>query len=249
MTEKPYKRFEIDLYEPIKEYFTLQGYDVYGEVNECDIAAVKEQELILIEMKLTLNIDLLMQATKRQRLTNQVYVAIPKPNISFRSKKWKDTCHLVRRLELGLIIVSFKEEVAQAETLFHPTSFDRKKSMQRSGKKRSDMLKEMEGRLSDFNIGGSSQTKIITAYKENCIHIACCLLHYGSLSPKTLRKMGTGEKTLTILNKNYYGWFNRVSRGMYMINDIGKNELDVIPELYSHYCEVVKKHEEMYIPN
>ena len=183
-----------------------------------------------------------MQATKRQRLTNQVYVAIPKPKISFRSKKWKDTCHLVRRLELGLIIVSFQEEVAVAEIIFHPTSFDRKKSMQRSTKKRSDMLTEIAGRLSDFNIGGSSQTKIITAYKENCIHIACCFLHYGPLSPKSLREMGTGEKTFTILNKNYYGWFDRVSRGIYTINDTGKNELGAIPELYSHYCEVVKKH-------
>ena len=55
MSDKTKKRYEIDLYQPIKEYFTQQGYDVYGEVNECDIAAVKEQELILIEMKLTLN--------------------------------------------------------------------------------------------------------------------------------------------------------------------------------------------------
>jgi hypothetical protein len=241
MTNKEIKRYEVDLYKPVKEYFAQQGYDVHGEVNECDVAAVKGQELVLVELKLTLNIELLVQATKRQRLTNHVYVAIPKPKLSFRSKKWKDICHLVRRLELGLIIVTFPEDGERAEIVFHPASFDRKKSMQRSKKKRLDMLTEIKGRLKDYNIGGSSQTKIMTAYKESCIHIACCLLRYGPLSPKTLREMGTGEKTSMILTKNYYGWFNRVRRGTYTISNIGKSELLIFPELSNHYYELVRE--------
>jgi hypothetical protein len=249
MRDKETKRYEVDLYKPVKEYFTQQGYVVHGEVNECDVAAVKDQELVLIELKLTLNIDLLVQAAKRQRLTNHVYVAIPKPKLSFRSKKWKDICHLVRRLELGLIIVLFLEDDARAEIVFHPEYFDRKKSMQRSKKKRNDMLAEIEGRLGDYNVGGSSQTKIMTAYKENCIHIACCLLQSGPLSPKSLREMGTGEKTSTILNKNYYGWFDRIQRGTYMINDTGKNELQAFPNLLSHYHQVVRETTSVYLDN
>lgn len=241
MQDKDTKRYEVDLYNPVKEYFTQQGYDVHGEVNECDVAAVKEQVLVIVELKLSLSLDLLIQATKRQRLTNEVYVAIPKPKINFRSKKWKDICHLVRRLELGLILVTFLEDDARSEIVFPPTTFDRKKSMQRNKKKRNAMLTEIEGRLGDYNIGGSSQTKIMTAYKENCIHIACCLLQAGPLSPKTLREMGTGEKTLTILNKNYYGWFDRIRRGTYMISDAGKGELHEFPDLFNHYHEVVKE--------
>ena len=247
MLDKETKRYEVDLYKPIKEYFTQQGYVVHGEVNECDVAAVKEQELVLIELKLSLSIDLLIQATKRQRLTNEVYVAIPRPKLNFRSKKWKDSCHLVRRLELGLILVSFLGDDAQAEIVFHPASFDRKKSMQRSKKKRIAMLTEIEGRLGDYNIGGSNQTKIMTAYKENCIHIACCLLQSGPLSPKSLRKMGTGEKTLTILNKNYYGWFDKIQRGIYMISDTGKSELHEYPDFFSHYHEVVRETASAYL--
>ncbi|WP_186670724.1 DUF2161 domain-containing phosphodiesterase [Sporosarcina sp. BP05] len=247
MQDKESKRYEVDLYKPVKEYFTQQGYDVHGEVNECDVAAVKEQELVLIELKLSLSIDLLIQATKRQRLTNEVYVAIPKPKLNFRSKKWKDSCHLVRRLELGLILVSFIEDDARAEIVFHPASFDRKKSMQRSKKKRNAMLTEVEGRLGDYNVGGSRQTQIMTAYKENCIHIACCLLQLGPLSPKSLRKMGTGEKTLTILNKNYYGWFDRIRRGTYMISDAGKGELHAFSDLFSHYSEVVRETASAYL--
>ena len=249
MTGKTTKRYEVDLYKPVKEYFAQQGYDVHGEVNECDVAAVKDQELVLIELKLTLNIDLLVQATKRQRLTNHVYVAIPKPKINFRSKKWKDICHLVRRLELGLIIVSFLEDDARAEVVFHPASFDRKKNMQRSKKKRNDLLTEMEGRLGDYNVGGSHQTKIMTAYKENCIFIACCLLQAGPLSPKSLREMGTGEKTLTILNKNYYGWFDRIQRGMYMINDTGESELHKFQALSDHYHKLVRETRGVYLEN
>ena len=55
MQDKETKRYEVDLYKPVKEYFTQQGYDVHGEVNECDVAAVKEQELVLIELKLSLS--------------------------------------------------------------------------------------------------------------------------------------------------------------------------------------------------
>ncbi|MEK5038440.1 DUF2161 domain-containing phosphodiesterase [Sporosarcina sp. FSL K6-3457] len=229
------KRYEVDLYQPVKDYFVKEGYEVYGEVNHCDVAAVKESELVIIELKLSLTIDLLIQATKRQRLTNQVYVAIPKPKYSLRSKKWKDQCHLVRRLELGLIMVAFHGDDVHIEVVHQPASFDRQKSMQRSKKKLTNLLTEIEGRTGDYNTGGSSQMKILSAYKENCIHIACCLLHHGPLSPRILRQMGTGEKTLTILNKNYDGWFDRIQRGVYAISDKGKSELQAFPDLVEHY--------------
>ena len=229
------KRYEVDLYQPVKDYFVQEGYEVYGEVNHCDVAAVKESELVIIELKLSLTIDLLIQATKRQRLTNQVYIAIPKPKYSLRSKKWKDSSHLVRRLELGLILVTFQGEDIHIEVVHEPAAFDRKKSMQRSKKKRESLFSEIERRTGDYNIGGSSQTKILSAYKENCIHIACCLLHNGPLSPKELREMGTGDKTLTILSNNYYSWFERVRRGTYALSDTGKSELQAFPDLMANY--------------
>lgn len=235
MKKRETKRYEVDLYQPVKDYFVQEGYEVYGEVNHCDVAAVKESELVIIELKLSLTIDLLIQATKRQRLTNQVYVAIPRPKYSLRSKKWKDQCHLIRRLELGLIMVTFHGDAIHIEVVHEPVPFNRQKSMQRSKKKLTHLLSEIEGRTGDFNTGGSSQTKILSAYKENCIHIACCLLRHGPLSPRMLRQMGTGEKTLTILNKNYDGWFDRVQRGIYVISDKGKIELQAFPDLVEHY--------------
>jgi hypothetical protein len=45
---------EIDLYKPIQTFFVSDGYDVYGEVKDYDMVAVKGEELVIIELKLTL---------------------------------------------------------------------------------------------------------------------------------------------------------------------------------------------------
>ncbi|MDS9470860.1 DUF2161 family putative PD-(D/E)XK-type phosphodiesterase [Sporosarcina pasteurii] len=239
MKGKDKKLYEVDLYDPVKNYFTEQGYDVYGEVHDCDVVVVKDDELIIIELKLRLNLDLVMQATKRQRLSDQVYVAIPRPTYSFRSQKWRDICYLMRRLEVGLIVISFQKNKEQLQVIHHPVSFDRVKSMQLSKKRRTRLLAEIEGRTGDFNIGGSSQMKIMTAYKETCIHIACCLIHHGPLSAKVLREIGTGDKTSRILIRNYDEWFERIERGVYAISEKGKKDLKDYPEFVEHYMKLV----------
>ncbi|WP_071392890.1 DUF2161 domain-containing phosphodiesterase [Bacillus tuaregi] len=233
MSEKR-KLQEVDLYKPIQRYFVREEYEVYGEVNDCDIAAVKDDELVIVELKLTLSVDLLIQAAKRQKLTNQVYIAIPRPKGRLNSKQWRDKCHLVKRLELGLILVSFQGKGTKAEVLFHPAPLSRQ-SKRQNKRKREALMKEMAGRSADYNIGGSSRTKIMTAYKENCIQIACYLNHLGALSPKALREKGTGEKTSSILTKNYYGWFDRVQRGIYVLSEKGKKEIEDFPEIVDYY--------------
>jgi hypothetical protein len=246
MNEKK-KLQEVDLYKPIQKYFVREGFEVYGEVKDCDIAAVKEEELVIIELKLTLSVDLLIQAAKRQKLSDQVYIAIPRPKGRLNSKQWTDKCHLVKRLELGLIVVSFSGNRARAEILFHPTSMNRRQIKAQNKRKRVALMREIEGRSSDFNIGGSSRTKIMTAYKENCIQIACYLEQSGPLSPKALVDMGTGQKTSSILTKNYYGWFERIKRGTYVISEKGHEEIKEYPNLKEYYLqqltEKLKKNE------
>ncbi|WHY83886.1 DUF2161 family putative PD-(D/E)XK-type phosphodiesterase [Neobacillus novalis] len=234
MTEMK-KLLEADLYKPIQTYFLREEYEVYGEVKDCDMAAVKGDELVIIELKLTLSVDLLIQAAKRQRLTDQVYIAIPKPKYRLNSRQWTDKCHLVRRLELGLIVVSFSGMRTKAEIIFPPTPFNRRKSIGQSKLKRAAIMKEINGRSADFNIGGSNRTKIMTAYKENSIQIACYLEKLGPLSPKALIQKGTGDKTSSILTKNYYGWFERIKRGTYVISEKGKQEVKEYPDLINYY--------------
>jgi hypothetical protein len=244
MKEKK-KLLEVDLYKPIQSYFSNEEYEVYGEVRDCDIVAVKGDELVVIELKLTLSVDLLIQATKRQRLTDQVYIAIPKPKYRLNSKQWTDKCHLVRRLELGLIVVSFSGKIAKAEMIFHPTPFNRRKSSGQNKLKREKVIKEINGRSGDFNVGGSNRTKIMTAYKENCIQIASYLDNSGPLSPKTLIQKGTGDKTSSILTKNYYGWFERIKRGTYVISEKGKAEVKEYSDLSNYYLKNLVRDEEL----
>jgi hypothetical protein len=241
MSEKR-KILESDLYKPIQKHFTKEGYKVNGEVNDCDMTAVKGEDLIIVELKLNLTVDLLIQATKRQRLTDLVYIAIPRPK-NMRSRRWKDICHLVRRLELGLITVSVANKVPKLQFIQHPEPFDLIKSKKSSSKKRNALLAEIEGRSADYNIGGSNKTKIMTAYKESCIMIACYLDQYGPMAPRDLIKMGTGNKTQSILSKNFYRWFERIERGVYKISDKGKKDLQGFPELKNHYFNEFTKNE------
>ena len=171
MTEKK-KLLEVDLYKPIQKHFLKQGYTVNGEVHDCDLTAVKNNELVIVELKLNLNIELLLQATRRQRLTDLVYIAIPKPKRMSR-KRWNDVIQLVKKLELGLITVSFTTKRRNLEFVTHPEPLDHKKSKVQNRRKKAALLKEIEGRSADYNIGGSNKSKIMTAYKENSIQIAC----------------------------------------------------------------------------
>lgn len=243
MSSKKIKDFrEEDLYKPIYDYLSESGYTVRSEVSHCDIAAVKGEELLVVEMKKSLNLAVIMQATLRQRIADMVYIAVPKPGKDLFSKRWKDICYMLKRLQLGLMVVSLKEECSYAEVVFEPAAFDMVKSKKRSMKKKQELIKEFDARYGDFNTGGSTGKKLVTAYREMAIHISCCLIKYGPLSPKALRQLGTDEKkTTTILFKNHYGWFLSISRGLYDINDKGRQEAAGYKELYEYYMSLIDK--------
>ncbi|HPP75073.1 MAG TPA: DUF2161 family putative PD-(D/E)XK-type phosphodiesterase [Armatimonadota bacterium] len=238
MAKEPAKAVsETELYRPICDYLTNLGYTVRGEVRDCDITAIKGDDLIIIEMKRTLNIALLIQAVKRQRVTDSVYIAVPYPKKSgIYTAEWKGIKHLLRRLELGLIFVSLNSKPS-VQIVFHPLPFDRKKRR----KVRSAIIQEIESRSGDYNEGGSSRKKVVTAYRENAIHIACCLDRFGPLAPRQLRDLGTGPKTLSILSSNFYGWFERVDRGVYGLKPEGRTALSEFTEAVDHYRTVVSQ--------
>jgi hypothetical protein len=189
-----------------------------------------------VELKLNANIPLLIQATDRQRITDSVYVAVAKPN-NTANKRWKGIKHILRRLELGLILVDAENPVNPVEIVFHPVEFQRKKI----AKRKKAVIREMENRSENLNVGGSNKTKIITAYKESAIQIAVYLNLTGATSPKNLRESGCGKKTLSILSSNFYGWFIRVERGVYNITGKGKNALHQFPGLVKKYERKLRK--------
>jgi hypothetical protein len=148
----------------------------------------------------------------------------------------------IRRLELGLILVSFKGKRGLVEIPIHPVPFDREKSKKMNKKKRESIMKEANARFIDFNVGGSTGKKLLTAYRENAIYIACCLKQFGPLSPKQLRNLGTdSKKTTSILSENHYGWFEKVDRGVYTINEAGCEGLNLYKELADYFYGELEK--------
>ena len=234
---------ETELYGPIRDHLVDLGYDVQGEVKRCDIVARKDDQVIVIELKRTFGTKLLIQAIDRQKITDSVYVALPGP-YKRRSKRWRGIERLLRRLELGLIAVTLGPDMAQVEIVFHPLPYQQRK---RARRKRA-VIQEMSARTGDYNQGGSTRRKVMTAYRENAIHIACCLEVLGPSAPRRLRALGTGPKTTPILSSNFYRWFRRVERGVYELTPTGRAELAALPELAAKYRaraqEAIKGEEE-----
>ncbi len=227
---KPAQRpSEADLYPPIRDFLVRNGYTVRSEVNGCDITAVRGDELIIIELKRNFTTSLLIQAAQRQRITDSVYIGIPRPAFGLRTRKGRQMSHLVRRLELGLIVIDPISE--QMEIVFHPLPFDRK----RDHAARRSVLREIDGRSGEYNVGGSTGTRLMTAYRESAIMIACALKRRSPLSPKQLREVGTGKKTQSILQNNHYGWFERVDRGLYALTAAGRAALEEYPKIARHF--------------
>ena len=222
---------ETDLYAPLRDYLIAQGYTVRAEVKGCDVTATKGDDLIVIELKRSMNLTLLAQAAQRQRVADSVYVAVPRPSGGAGSRQWKGIRHLLRRLELGLILIPLESKAPRVEIVFHPVPFARRK--QKSVRRA--LLEEMAGRSGDFNEGGSARRKLVTAYRECAIQIASCLDALGPLSTRALRARGTCSRTTAILYDNVYGWFERQGRGVYGLTAKGRKELKDYPELVGAY--------------
>ncbi len=226
------KPAETDLYPPLRAWLAAQGYTVRGEVRHCDIAAVKGDDLIVIEMKTALNLALVGQGVRRQTMTDSVYLAVPRPpNYARWQRQMRDAFRVLRRLELGLLVVSLRPGRPPVEILFHPLPFERRK-LRRA---RQAVLQEVGRRSGDYNLGGSARRPLVTAYRENAVQIACYLADAGPMQPRQLRALGTGEKTLSILARNVYGWFTRQGRGIYAVTPKGREALAQYPDLLRHY--------------
>ncbi|TCK87974.1 hypothetical protein EDC19_2621 [Natranaerovirga hydrolytica] len=226
---------EVDLYQPIKDYFEEKGYEVKGEVLDCDVVASKEEELIVTELKKQLNLEVILQGVKRQEIANGVYVAVIKNHDKLENNKYIETIKLLKRLNLGLFLITIRGHKYYVEELLTP------QKMTQTTLKNKKLKEEFLSRSGDYNIGGSTRKKIITAYKEKTIHIATLLATFGPLQIKELVRKGTDKnKTGPILRKNYYGWFEKVERGIYGLSKIGKEDLKNYDELCHIYLEEIE---------
>ena len=76
-------KLESDLYLPVKHFLEQQGYEVKGEVKDCDLMAVREEDILIVELKLHFNLTLVLQGVERLKLTPNVFLAIERPRDTF----------------------------------------------------------------------------------------------------------------------------------------------------------------------
>lgn len=222
---------EKDMFQSLKIHLEKLGYTVKAEVLNTDITAIKDDCVIIIEMKKTLNTTLMYQGSKRQRISDYVYLAIARPTTKqLRSKQFREKMHLVRKLQLGLMFVNIDK--GTVETFLDPKNY----TMRKNRIKKRRLLKEFEQRHTSFNTGGVTKTKIITAYRERALVIAYHLQN-APLAIKDIKILTNDFKCSTILQKNYYHWFDRIDRGIYKLNNLGIKELND----YSHVIDEIIK--------
>ncbi|MCP4151615.1 MAG: hypothetical protein GY757_27980 [bacterium] len=218
---------ESDLYLPLKRYLETQGYEVKGEVQECDVLAVRGEEApIVVELKLSLNLNVILQAVDRLAVTTKVYIGIP-AQLKILKKKRKKILKLLRMLGLGLVAIEPGRKIGSVDVLLDPGEYTPRKSKHR----RERLLAEFSKRVGDPNLGGSDKRKgVMTAYRQRALAIAGFLREQGPTRASHIAQTLGEPKARDILYRNVYGWFDRVSHGVYDLSPRGKKELPLWTE-------------------
>ena len=228
---------ESDLYLPLKRFLESQNYEVKGEVQDCDVLAVRGQEApVVVELKLTLNLDIILQAVERLSLTPKVYVGIPR-QCKVLKRRRKRIVKLLRMLGLGLVVIEPDLETGSVDVLLDPSEYRPRKSKHRQDR----LLGEFMKRVGDPNLGGTEKRKgIMTAYRQRALAIARFLQKQGPTKASHIAQTLGEPKARDIMYRDVYGWFDRVSLGVYELSSRGKQE---IPLWQSEVEDTVSKNQ------
>jgi hypothetical protein len=209
---------EAELYPPLKKFFEKQGYVVKGEVKGCDMAMAKGNELVVVELKKSFNMSLLYQALDRKRVANGVYIAIPRRAFM---KNRAHILHILEKLDIGLVTVAMDSPVKTVAAHLMP-----KMGAKRNTARARALAAEMNGRTFDGNVGGSTRRKLLTAHRERNLHIACVLEKNGQgTAAQLVKEYGCYKSTGQTLNRNFYGWFVKLEKGVYALSEAGQAAL------------------------
>ena len=210
---------ETSLYLPVKKFLESAGYTIKGEIGGCDLVGVSDAQpevVVICELKLTFNLEVILQAVDRATVCDEVWIAgrvSAKGRGRESDKRYRDLC---RRLGIGMLGVSDAGEVSVIVSSVSP--------MPRTNpKRRTRLIKEHRKREGDPALGGSAKVPIMTAYRQQALACAVALSD-GPLRPRDL-------KTVTptagqILRNNYYGWFEKIDKGVYGLSAAGHGALE-----------------------
>jgi len=227
---------ETELHAPLTTWLRGQGYHVSAEVQHCDLVATRPDgagDPVILELKTRMTLDLIAQGVRRQEISPSVYLAVPVSGSRGRIRNGRNVLAVLRRLELGLLLVRFLRTGTRVEVVLHPAEGTRR----RRPRRRAAILREIDGRYAELNRAGqTSREERFSAYRQRAIRVAAILRDApDTMTPAAIRAAGGPADTQPILSRNLYGWFDRESRGRYRLSDVGRAALeryvDVLPRI------------------
>ncbi|MCM2440475.1 hypothetical protein HGO34_12195 [Agrobacterium vitis] len=215
---------ETSLYLPVKSFLEKAGYTVKGEIGGCDLVGLSADDpsvVVICELKLSFNLELILQAVDRAAISDEVWIAAKisaKGRGREADKRYRDLC---RRLGIGMLGVSASGDVSIIVGSVSP--------MPRTNpKRRSRLMREHQTRRGDPALGGSTRMPVMTAYRQNALACAAILLAGPTRVGDVRKAVPDAGK---ILLSNVYGWFERVERGVYGLTDAGQDALKRWPQV------------------
>lgn len=215
---------ETTLYLPVKTFLESFGFEVKGEIASCDLVGVRSGEpdiVVVCELKLTFNLELILQAVDRASFCDEVWIAArvsAKGRGREADKRYRDLC---RRLGIGMLGVADTGAVSVIVSAVSP--------MPRTNpKRRARLVKEHRARQGDPTAGGGARAPIMTAYRQQAL-LCAAAIRAGRVRPVEIRPKA--PKAAAILQDNVYGWFERVERGVYSLTENGHKALERWPQI------------------
>ena len=211
---------ETQLYPPVKALLQGQGYEVKAEIGAADVVACRAgEDPVIVELKTGFSLSLIHQAVARQNVTDAVYIAVPRSTGRRFQTSLKQMKTLCRRLGLGLITVRLKDN--HTEVHCDPAPYAPRKSKRR----KSALLREFARREGDPNTGGATRVGLVTAYRQDALRCATHLAADGASKGAHVAKATGVERATRLMADNHYGWFVRVSTGVYDLTEVGRKAI------------------------
>ncbi|MEO8242722.1 MAG: DUF2161 family putative PD-(D/E)XK-type phosphodiesterase [bacterium] len=215
---------ESDLYPAVKAWLETQGYEVKSEIGHLDVLARRgEEPPVVVELKTTFSLALVLQGVERQSLFDHVYLAVPLGPKGW-GPRYKDITRLCRRLGLGLMAVKPGPD-GRVEAHLDPGPYAPRKNTAKATR----LLREFDRRKGDPNTGGTTGIKRMTAYRQDALLCAGHLAIHGPTKAALIAKATGVTRAATLLHDDHYGWFDRVSRGIYAVTPQGLAALSTPP--------------------
>ena len=213
---------ETSLYAPVKQFLESLGFHVKGEIGGCDLVGIAEGSspvVVIGELKLTFNLDLVLQGVDRADVCDEVWLAVRSSRRSGRERDAR-VRKLCRRLGFGLLAVS---EAGTVNIIASPEGA----MPRRNHRRRSRIVEEHRKRRGDPMPGGGARAPIMTAYRQEAL--ACAAkVRAGLQRPRDLKP--SIPDAPKILHRNVYGWFKRTGRGVYTLSEVGEAALQKWPQ-------------------